>query len=265
MLWPWLPVASHSSLGASEHLVHTIATLSNLSLCVWLVTATTSIHDWVSDWSRRGFHDPFDDCDEPSPPPPAPPPVSVPAPAPQQLPTVREEPELAWNFWQEEMRIEAEREQEQESQQALSYSTFSSPRSYSSSIAEPPPLSPSNPFLPYLVNQQQQQQPQPQQHQNPPEKPASFSYMLFSSISSSSHEDQAADDQETNILNANFHDFFTWSKSPSWVCLEFQLSFRVTNFALHFRLVLSLFVDASFGLCFIPGPEIYSQSPPALS
>ncbi|KAH8238006.1 hypothetical protein KR032_010556 [Drosophila birchii] len=183
---------------------------------IFNAVAATTFHDWVSDWSRRGFHDPFDDCDEP-PSPPAPPPA-VPVP----LPTVREEPELAWNFWQEEMRIEEERERqrEQESQQAMSYSTFSSPRSCSSSIAEAPPsplpYSPSNPFLPYLVNQQQQQQ----QHQNPPEKPppASFSYMLFSSISkSSTHEnqyrDQAAadDEQESNILNANFHDLFTWS------------------------------------------------------
>ncbi|XP_052837852.1 target of Myb protein 1 isoform X1 [Drosophila gunungcola] len=154
------------------------------------VAPTTTIHDWISDWSRRGFHDPFDDCDEP---PPGSAQVSVQVPAvsavSSPLPTVQEEPELAWNFWQEEMRIEVQvQEQEQEIEQQQQQHFFHST----------PPLSPTNPFLTYLQNE------------SAPEKPSSNSYFLFSSISNSSQEDQT-DDQEMNILNANFHDFFTWS------------------------------------------------------
>ncbi|XP_037708911.1 TPR-containing protein DDB_G0280363 isoform X2 [Drosophila subpulchrella] len=161
---------------------------------IFNAVAPPTFHDWISDWSRRGFHDPFDDCDE-SPPGPAPP-VPVPAQVPavsSPLPTVQEEPELAWNFWQEEMRIEEQDEESQPSQQQeLSYSFFNST----------PPLSPSNPFLPYLSNEEQ--------HPHPPEKP-SYSYLLFSSISNSSQEEPQVEDHEMDILNANFHDFFTWS------------------------------------------------------
>uniref|UniRef100_A0A6P4FRV3 Uncharacterized protein LOC108053995 isoform X1 n=1 Tax=Drosophila rhopaloa TaxID=1041015 RepID=A0A6P4FRV3_DRORH len=151
----------------------------------------TTFHDWISDWSRRGFHDPFDDCDE-SPSGFAQVSVQVPAVL-SPLPTVEEEPEPAWNFWQEEMRIEAQEQESLQQQEELGcYSFFNST----------PPLSPTNPFLPYLVNEE----PHPR---NTPEKPSN-SYLLFSSISNSSQEDQT-DDQEMNSLNANFHDFFTWS------------------------------------------------------
>ncbi|XP_032583495.1 arf-GAP domain and FG repeat-containing protein 1 isoform X1 [Drosophila sechellia] len=158
---------------------------------IYNAVAPPTFNDWISDWSRRGFHDPFDDCDDS--PPGVRPPASAQVPAVSSpLPTVREEPELAWNFWEMEMRIE---EQEKNSQ------TEPQEMSYSFSNRTTAPLSPSNPFLPYLVNEEQ--------HRNHPEKP-SFSYSLFSSISNSSQEDQA-DDHEMNVLNANFHDFFTWS------------------------------------------------------
>ncbi|XP_017046138.1 target of Myb protein 1 isoform X2 [Drosophila ficusphila] len=163
---------------------------------IFNAVAPTTFHDWVSDWSRRGFHDPFDDCDE-SPPGSSPP--AAPAPVVSSpLPTVQEEPELAWNFWQEEMRIEA---QEQESQQHQLQLQQEPPFSFFNTHSTPP-LSPSNPFLPYLSSEEQRP--------SSPEQPSSFSYLLFSSISSSSPEDRA-DDQEMNILNANFHDLFTWS------------------------------------------------------
>jgi len=169
--------------------------LSNY-LNIWLNPAPPTFNDWISDWSRRGFHDPFDDCDDSPPgarpPAPAPAPAQVPAVS-SPLPTVREEPELGWNFWENEMRIEAQEKESQTKQPELGYSF---------SISTTTPLSPSNPFLPYLVSEEQ--------HRNHPEKP-SFSYSLFSSISNSSQEDQA-DDHEMNVLNANFHDFFTWSK-----------------------------------------------------
>ncbi|KAH8352835.1 hypothetical protein KR084_006684 [Drosophila pseudotakahashii] len=151
---------------------------------IFNAVAPPTFHDWISDWSRRGFHDPFDDCDES--PPPNPLPVQAPAVS-SPLPTVQEEPEeLAWNFWQEEMRIE----EGHQDQQSFFHSTT--------------PLLPSNPFLTYLSNEEQHLP-------APPEKP-SYSYLLFSSISNSSLEEEVqADDQEMNILNANFHDFFTWS------------------------------------------------------
>ncbi|KAH8323397.1 hypothetical protein KR067_007386 [Drosophila pandora] len=179
-----------------------------------------TIHNWVSDWSRRDFHDPFDDWDESPPQVSSPPPPPVPVPAAVSLPvssiasplaTVREEPELAWNFWQEEMQVEPEEQD---------YSAFpqSTPTS-SFSVGEAPalPLSPSNPFLSYLLNQQPQ--PQPQRFREEPLSSASYSYLLFSSISNDSQEaaqaqaqaKAQAEDEESNILNANFHDFFTWS------------------------------------------------------
>ncbi|XP_070070951.1 alpha-protein kinase 1 isoform X2 [Drosophila takahashii] len=158
---------------------------------IFNAVAPPTFHDWISDWSRRGFHDPFDDCDEspPTPNPPFPAQVSAAVSSPP-LPTVKEEPEeLAWNFWQEEMLIEEGHHQDQ---QSLFHGTT--------------PFSPSNPFLTYSSNEEHHL-PAP----SPPEKP-SYSYLLFSSISNSSLEEEVqADDQEMNILNANFHDFFTWS------------------------------------------------------
>ncbi|XP_070132764.1 uncharacterized protein drongo isoform X1 [Drosophila bipectinata] len=181
-----------------------------------------TIHNWVSDWSRRGFHDPFDDWDE-SPPPqvssPPPVPASAPAPGAVSLPvssvasplaTVREEPELAWNFWQEEMQVEPE-------EQDSNYSFFQSTPTSSSSFGEAPalPLSPSNPFLPYLLNQEPQQ---PQHVQEQPLSSASYSYLLFSSISNHAPEEAPrAEDEESNVLNANFHDSFTWRHSQAHV------------------------------------------------
>ncbi|KAH8276426.1 hypothetical protein KR018_006919 [Drosophila ironensis] len=175
---------------------------------IFNAAAPTTFHNWVSDWSRRGYHDPFDDWDE------SPPRVSSSAPpqaavaSPVSLPTVREEPEPAWNFWQEEMRMDLEPDPDPDPEPKsglLNSTSFCSSRS----IAEPPvlTLSPSNPFLPYLSNQGQQEQ-QKQQQQQPSTSSSSYSYLLFSSIS---EEDSRAEDQETNILNANFHDFFDWS------------------------------------------------------
>ncbi|KAH8412226.1 hypothetical protein KR009_000541 [Drosophila setifemur] len=182
---------------------------------IFNAVASTTFHDWVGDWSRRGFHDPFDDWDE-SPPPqvsrpdPAAVSVSVPVSVPaltSPLPTVQEEPELAWNFWQEQMRIESE----QESQEELhgSYSIFSSTPSCSSSMGEVPtvPLSPSNPFLPYLSNQQQQEEQQNLPEESSANISSSYSYMFFPS----NCQEEKQENLETNILNANFHDFFAWS------------------------------------------------------
>ncbi|XP_034667209.1 arf-GAP domain and FG repeat-containing protein 1 isoform X2 [Drosophila subobscura] len=169
---------------------------------------------WVSDWSRHDFHDPFDDRNW-LPPKPQTTPAAIAPPA-AAASRVIDEPALNWSFWQEQMQMEPEPEMEY----SMIQRTSSTNSWYSS--GEEPPLSPTNPFL---------------SAEPPLPPPSRASYLLFSSLSSSFPEEEeyeyqaeeaaaaqppveqqnqepnptSSSSQDSDILNANFSDFFTWS------------------------------------------------------
>ncbi|XP_068141582.1 alpha-protein kinase 1 isoform X1 [Drosophila tropicalis] len=147
----------------------------------------TVFHDWISDWSRRGFHDPFDDDDVQivTPSPPVPPAPCCPPPAdnePEPLPSIG-----VGNFWSHEEEDNDDEDQD----------VFCSQ------------LSPLNPFLPYLKNERRQRN---RSIAAGPSRSGTSSCSSF--VSSNSYfgtSNDNSEEQPTNSLNGNFHDIFTWS------------------------------------------------------